>query len=397
MEMDRTKKKLLFFVILFAMTAVFSRQSQAAGQKNSDIPLPARIALSEAGKLMNRHSYDQALEILRAFQAKCGSSSASYAEGCRHPEVFFASGCCHMMKNRWKQAAEAFEQTVKKDPAHVSAWLNLAKACYELGDYSRAGHAFSKAYDSGSDKNPEHLYYSAAAYLMAKQPDPGIAAFEKLFRNHPGKVRTEWRENLVHAMLTANRQKQALPHIRLLAEHYSGEKQVQWQEILLHQYMQLGMRKEACNYAEFLTRQSPTCSKWWKALAHVELQDSKHKSALVALTIYSYLESLSEQEAGLLADLHMQVGIPSKAAPLYESSLRNRFDSRMLQNFVIALQQTGQSEKALEVLKRFAPGSKEPEMLRLKNNLLYHIERTQETDRACGQMAKTASRQGGPG
>lgn len=397
--MDRTKKKLLVFVIFFAMAAVFPRQSPAAAQKRGDIPLSARIALSEAGKLMNRQAYDQALEILRAFQAKGAGLAAaeSDSQGYHHAEVFFAAGTCHLMKNRWKQAAQAFEQSVKKDPGHVSAWLNLAKACYESSDYSRAGHAFAKAYDSSSDKNPEHLYYSAAAYLMAKQPDPGIAAFEKLFRNHPGKVRTEWRENLVHAMLTANRQKQALPHIRLLAEQYSGEKQVQWQEILLHQYMQLGMRKEACNYAESLTRQSPTCSKWWKALAHVELQDSKHKSALVALTIYSYLESLSEQEARLIADLHMQLGIPAKAAPLYESSLRKKFDSRMLQNLVIALQQMGQPEKALETLKRFAPESKEPEMLRLKNNLLHHIQRSQETERACVQMAKTAGRQGGPG
>ncbi len=397
--MDRTKTNLFLFAVLFALTAVFPRQSPAAAQKRSDIPLPARIALSEAGKLMNTHSYDQALEILRAFQAKGAglSAAAPDPEGWRHPEVFFASGCCHLMKNRWKQAAEAFEQTVKKAPNHVSAWLNLAKACYELGDCSRSGQAFAKAYDSSSDKNPEHLYYSAAAYLMAKQPDPGIAAFERLFKNHPGKVRTEWRENLVHAMLTANRQKQALPHIRVLAEQYSGEKQVQWQEILLHQYMQLGMRKEACNYAEFLTRQSPTCSRWWKALAHVHLQDSQHKSALVALTVYSYLEPLSGQEASLLADLHMQVGIPAKAAPLYEKSLQNRFDSRMLQNLVIALQQTGQPEKALEALKHFAPGSKDSDLLRLKNNLLHHIERSQETDRACVQMAKTSTKPGGSG
>lgn len=397
--MDGTKKNLLVFVIFFVMTAVFPRQSPGAAQKRSDIPLPARIALSEAGKLMNRHSYDQALEILRAFQAKCGSPAASDADskGCRHPEVFFAAGCCHLMKNRWKQAAEAFEQTVKKDPSHVSAWLNLAKACYESNAYSRAGHAFSKAYDSSSDKNPEHLYYSAAAWLMAKQSAPGIAALERLFKNHPGKVRTEWRENLVHALLTAKQQKQALPHIRVLAEQYSGEKQVQWQEILLQQYMQLGMGKEACRYAEFLTRQCPTCSKWWKALAHVHLQDSSHKSALVALTVYSYLEPLSGQEARLLADLHMQLGIPAKAAPVYEKNLQNRFDSRMLQNLVIALQQMGQPEKALETLNRFAPGSKEHDLRRLRNNLLHHIQRTQETDRACVQMAKTSAKQRGPG
>lgn len=362
------------------------------------MPPAVRAVLTKVSPLINQKAYDRAIETLNAFQSRGGPVPASGEpdpKGYRHPEIYFTLGTCYLLKNDYQPAVRAFEQALKQDPAHISAWLNLAKAAYELNDYSRAAHAFAKAYDNAPNKDPEHLYYSAAAYLMARRGKPSIAAFERLFKNHPDRITPAWRENFVHALLTADLTRRALPHIKLLAEHYSGEKQVRWQEILLHQYMQLDMRGQARTYALFLTRQAPTRAKWWKALAHVYLQDGDYKPALTALTVYSYLEKLSDQEAKLLADLHLQLGIPVKAAPLYEAVLQKKTDVRLLHNLMLALQQLGRPEQALKALQRSAPNTKDPNLLMLKADLLYNLERYEEAARTYRKTAKTDTKQKG--
>jgi tetratricopeptide (TPR) repeat protein len=387
-------------ILLLAVVGVgafpYSR-AQAASHRNN-MPPAVRAVLTKVTPLINQKAYDRAIETLNAFQSRGGPIPASGVQdpkGHHHPEIYFTLGTCHLLKNDYQPAVRAFEQALKQDPAHTSAMLNLAKAAYELKDYVRAGRAFAQAYENAPHKNPEHLYYSAVAYLMAQRSEPSIAAFEKLFNTHADRIAPAWRENFVHALLSADLAHRALPHIRLLAEQCTGEKKVRWQEILLHQYMQLDMREQARSYALFLTRQAPTRAKWWKALAHVYLIDGKYKPALTALTIFSYLEPLTDQETKLLADLHLQLGIPVKAAPLYEAALQQKTDPRLLHNLMLALQQLGRPTEALEALQRLAPATKAPELLMLKADLLYTLERYEEAARTYRQTAQTDTRSKG--
>lgn len=391
--------RLLVILLLTAVSAgAFPYpRAQAASNRNS-VPPAVRAVLTKVGPLIDQKAYDRAIEILNAFQSRglaVPISGGPDPKGYHHPEIYFTLGTCHLLKNDYQPAIQAFEQALKQAPVHISAWLNLAKAAYELNDYTKAGHAFAQAYENAPEKNPEHLYYSALAYLMAQRNEPSIAAFEKLFQNHADRIAPAWRENFVHALLTADLAHRALPHIRLLTEQCTGEKQVRWQEILLHQYMQLDMREQARIYALFLTRQAPTRAKWWKALAHVHLQDGKYKPALTALTICRYLEPLSDQETKLLADLHLQLGIPVKAAPLYEAVLQQKTDTRLLHNLMLALQQLGRPAEALKALHRLAPATKAPELLILKADLLYNLERYEEAARTYRQTAQTDTRNKG--
>lgn len=383
-------------LLLWIGCSFYSCPAEAASDQSS-LSQPARVALSTAITQMNQKAYDRAIATLVAFQSQANSvpESEADARGYHHPELCYTLGTCYLIQNNCKQAVAALEQALKKDPGHISAWLNLAKAFYELGDYARAGQSYTKAYDNAAEKNPEHLYFSAAACLMAHQYDAGVQAFQRLFGDHPERVQPAWRENFVHALLTAYRPRQALPHIRELADTCTGEKQIQWQEILLQQYLQLDMRSEARSYALLLTRQAPTRAKWWKALTHVELQDGKNESALVALTIYGFIEPLTDVETKLLADLNLQLGIPVKAAPLYEAGLKNSFNPRLLQNLMIALQQAGQPEKALDALKRFGPETREPDLLLLKADLLYELANFKLAAQAYRQVAGLDSKQKG--
>jgi tetratricopeptide (TPR) repeat protein len=384
--------------LFLIMAVVLPPRPCPAAPKMSDIPLPARVALSRAAALMREKAYDRAIEVLSAFQARGGppeKQAKTDPRGYHHPEIYFAIGTCYLFENDCKRAAPLFEKALEKDPAFISAWLNLARAEYELGDYRRAAQCFENAYDRAIPQNPEHLYYCGAAYLMAREYEPSIRAFQRLLKSHPEEFTLAWRETFVHALLSAGRPAEALPHIRLLTQSFTGEKQVQWQEILLQEYMQLDMRREALSYARSLTEQAPTRAKWWKALAHLHLQQNAYKPALAALTIYSYLSPLTDVEARLLADLHLQLGIPAKAAPLYESELAKKTDTRLLHNLVAALQQLGKPEEALEALMRFAPGSKDAELLVLRADLLYSLKLYRQAAESYLLAAKTDTRHTG--
>ena len=384
--------------LLLTLLALFLSQG-AARADQADLPVSVRVVLSKAGALIKDKQYDKAIAELAAFrdQWKPQETGQTDPKGHHHPEIYFALGTCRLLKEAYKAAAKDFEETVRLDPAHVGAWLNLAKASYELNDYPRAARSFGQAYAQAEKKNPEHLYYSAVAYLMAHQMPPCLAAFEKLFQAHAAAVQPAWRENYVHALLTADQPRKALPHIRQLAEQYSGEKQVQWQEILLYQYLQLDMQVQARDYALFLTRQAPLRAKWWKALAHVDLQAERYEPALVAMTVYSYLTPLDSQETKLLADLNLQLGIPVKAAPLYETALAEKTNPRLIRSLAMALQQLGKTEAALAALNRYAPAGrdKHPELMMLRADLLYTLENFKEAATAYRRAAEADTAKAG--
>ena len=386
-------KRIMSTAILFLFFIGFgaSPPKAEAGQHTKAVPMAARMVLAKASGLLNQKEYQKALEILTAFQGRCPAEttvSKSDRKGYHHPEVYFAIGTCYLLKDAHKEAVHMYEKALEKDSGHISAWLNLGKATYEIGEYSRAAQCFLKAYEHTATKNPEHLYNAATAYLMARDYQQSIHVFDTLLTRHPADVRNAWRETYVHALVSTGLSRRALPHIRVLAEAYEGEKKVQWQEILLDQYIQLDMREEAFRYALSLTRGAPTRAKWWKALTHVHLQAGRYVPALTALTIYGFLSPLSDSETKLLADLNLQVGIPVKAAAIYETALAIRLDETLLYNLMLAFRETGQPEKALQVFDRLALDCKKTDLLMLRAELLYELERFPEAGKAFVKLAE---------
>ncbi|MFH0784020.1 MAG: tetratricopeptide repeat protein [Pseudomonadota bacterium] len=364
---------LLLWMCIVILIISFTPEPGPAEEAKNNLPNAAKLVLVKAGKLMNDKDYAKAIALLVNFQAQTGKAEEAESKGCLHAEVHAALGTCYLLDNKFQQAARALELALQKNPRHLSARLNLAKAAYELHDYWEAAESFTKAYEITPEKNPEHLYFAAVAYLLAKRNDRSIALFEQLLATHRDKFRPEWRENLVHALLAAGDNRRALPHIRELTETYRDAKQVQWQEILLQQYLQLEMDNEALALVDLLTSRTPTEPKWWRALVHLHLQHSRYQPALTALLVAGYLEPLSEQELRLTADLYLQLGVPRKAAPLYETILKEKNNPQLLANLLLALQQLGQSEQAMALLEKFAPTTMTPELSIQKADLLYGL------------------------
>jgi tetratricopeptide (TPR) repeat protein len=320
-----------------------------------DLPAAVRMVLAEAGALMDKAQYDAAIEKLRAFEARGRASTSNGAVHpvYAHPMIHFALGNAYLLQEAYIPARQAFEYAVARHPDWVPAWLNLAKAHYELDAPAEAARCFLTAYEKGDGRNPEHLYLSAAAHLMAREYSASVVLFEQLLEHHPDQIVPEWREHMVHALFSDGRRRQALPHIRLLARTHEGDKRVQWQEILLHQYMHLEMHADALKLVRTLVEEAPAQAKWWKAKAHLHLNAQDFEPALIAMIVYGYLTPLSREERLLVADLHLQVGIPGRAAPLYEELLqRGDEDTHVLQNLVTALHRMGRLDAAHPAFRR---------------------------------------------
>jgi len=364
-----------------------------------DLPAAVRMVLGEVGDLINQEKYAAAVDKLLAFEARGrsaeargGAPQAVYS----HPMIHFALGNAYLLQESYAPARQAFERAVERHPAWVPAWLNLAKAHYELEAPAEAARCFFTAYENGGRQNAEHLYLSAAAHLMDRQYSASVARFEQLLDRHPDQMHSEWREHLVHALLSDDQPRRALPHIRRLAHTYEGDKRIQWQEILLHQYMHLEMHADALALARALVEQAPTLAKWWKAKAHLHLNAQDYEPALTAMIVYGFLAPLSRNERQLLADLHLQVGTPGQAAPLYESILQAEgADKRVLTNLVTALRQIGRPDAALEQLERHSDSRHDPDLLMLRADLLYGLERYADAADAYRLAAEGNSRQAG--
>ena len=379
-------------ILLLLVTALTAPGFAGKRPPDRALPLPVRVVLNRIQPLLQQEDYSRALERLLAFKARGGPTLAPGAadpKGYYHPEIYYAIGNCYLLQERFEQAACAYRQAVARDPAHTYAWLNLAKACYEMKDYAEAGRCFGKGYASAEKKNPEHLYLSAAAYLMAGDHLRSIVLFEQLLNHHPRAVLPQWKEYFVHALLAANQPQRALPFIRELASVYTGYKQIRWQEILLYQYLRLKMNSEALVLARTLTEQAPTTAKWWKALAHIQLNAGRNDDALAALTIYAFLTPLSLEEKRLLADLSLQTGIPIKAAPVYETCLKAKADRELVQRLIIAYRQLGRSDTALARLDDFGLKSDDGELWMLKGELLYTLKKFDQAAAAFRRAAKT--------
>ncbi|WP_028580511.1 tetratricopeptide repeat protein [Desulfogranum japonicum] len=387
-----TMRNICSTLLLVLLVTTFAN---AASGKQQSLPPRAQILLSKISPLLQKQQYARAAALIVERQSSCPLAQATRGKGYHHAEVYFALGNCYLLNTQYQLAERAYREAVTTDPEHTHAWLNLAKTYYELEQYLAAADCFSHGYASEESKNPEVLYYAAASLLMAEKPGKAVQVFEKLFATHADAIRDPWRENYVHALLAINKNRKALPQIRLLTEHYTGEKQIKWQEILLHQYLQLEMIKEAHSYAHFLTESAPQVEKWWKTLAHIQLNMDRGMNALASLVIYSYLTEPDYKESKLIADLCMQEGIPIKAEPLYRRWLEQKNDAKLLHRLVMAQYQLGKIEEALKTLGSYQSLVTTEGLLMLKGELHYRLDQFHEAETAFKQAALThESREG---
>ena len=368
---------ILCLAVLAALTVALAPDRARGGAVPDDPPLAARLVLREVSGLMDQKAYDEAIAKLTAFRDRGGptpSNGQPDPKGYHHPMIDLALGNLYLLKADPLAAMASLRRVVSALPDRVDAWLNLAKACYDTQAYAEAARCFANAYDRAPEKNPQYLFFSAAAHLLDKSPGAAIAAFERLFAAHAGQIEPQWRENFVQALLAGEKPRRALPIVRELAQSTAGGDRRRWQELLLHLYLQMEMAPEARAYARQLTQDDPATARWWKALVHVELAAAHYENALAALTVYGYLEPFTDTEKKLWADLNLQLQIPARAAPVYAELLERSPDRQLLEKLISAYRQMACYEEALNYLDRHRSDD-DPGLLMIRADLLYAAQR----------------------
>lgn len=358
----------VFFIIIFIIIAGPLNIEAADIQDN--IPFSTTIALERAQKLIQEHKLSQAIDLLENFKKDLDNKKKG-----GHPFLFFTLGNYYMEENNMNAACISYEAAVQTAADFSPAWLNLARANYELGHFNRAGECFIRGYDLEKEKRPVLLYYAANAFFSAKLYQRAMEVFNTLLKDHINEIEPRWQELPVHIFLELKQPEKALPHMEFLAKKLDGKVQTQWQETLLYHYMSLGMDKKAMDLVSFLTTQYPMEPRWWKGLARFNLEKNDFKNALVAMTIYSFLTPLTMDEKKLMADLYLEAGIPARALDLYQELSGSEKKPEMIKRAVLALEQMNLYEKALEILEHAIKKHENSlELNLIKGNILFALE-----------------------
>lgn len=398
---------LLVYVLAVFALVQFWVPVYASNQSN-DLPLAAGICVNRANQLIQAGKPNEAVKVLQKFQDQ--------QKGKNHYYIDFMLGNCFMMmdkshkntinKNHVNQAAAAYEKAVAKQPALSPAWLNLAQCLYTQGEMAKAAQAFIRGYDTAEVKNADTLYYASACWFFSNNYKAALDTFNQLLDRHKTLVKLEWKEILVNTLFALDKNRQALPWLKELAQDCTGKKQKQWQEVLLYQYVTLGMDKEALDYGLYLTRNDPGESKWWKSLAHIHLGKNRLEKGLQSLMIYGFLTPLTPSETILLADLYSACNIPLEAARCYENWVAHADDTSYkkegntlkvldkILKIAVAYMHGGDKDAALAWAEKGLALQMHPGLLRFKADLLFRDKQYKAACDAYEDLADFKSEQG---
>ncbi len=360
-----------------------------ASNQSNDLPLAAGICVNRANQLIQTGKPNEAVKVLQKFQDQ--------QNGKNHYYIDFMLGNCFMMMDEMDktqpdqtyvdQAAAAYEKAVAKQPNLSPAWLNLAQCLYTQGKMAKAARAFIRGYDTAEVKNADTLYYASACWFFSNNYKAALDTFNLLLDRHKTLVKLEWKEILVNTLFALDKNRQALPWLKELAQQCTGKKQKQWQEVLLYHYVTLGMDKEALSFALYLTRNDPGEPKWWKSLAHIHLGKNRLEKGLQSLMIYGFLTPLTPSETILLADLYSACNIPLEAARCYENWVAHADDTSYkkeentlkvldkIMKIAVAYMHGGDKDAALAWADRGLSLKTHPGLLRFKADLLFRDKR----------------------
>ncbi len=315
----------LFIFIIFV---VITGTAMAEGLK---LPPGAGICAGRATALAEKGKIQQAIDLLEKFNSKKAGKTESMvlARGYNHYYIHFLLGNYYLMlargdrdqksnDSRYAEAIEHFKDCLDKNHEFSAAWLNLAMAFYEASMFAKAAKSFEKGYETSKSPEPVHLYYACVCRLQAGAVKKAFDTFTRLMKNHPDKIKLQWKETWVTILFGLKRFRQALPYIEELAAKSGRPADRKWKKILLYQYMNLNMNQKALDYAGSLVRSDPVCPEWWKALCHLYLDKNLYEKGLASLIIYGYLSPMTREELRLEADLYRCLNIPDKASEIYK-------------------------------------------------------------------------------
>jgi len=363
-----------------------------AAQAEDNIPLSVRRVILQTQQLMSKHLYADALKLLdkHVHQSK------------HHYLVDFTVGNIYLLTDRREQAIPHYKMAVKKQPHHAGSWINLAQCYYAIERYPLAAQAFQHGYSSHKPPDAKLLYNAALCYLQGGEANLALPLLLQLLHDFPASVAIGWRGALVQVYLQLDRPYLAMEQLKILTKQTMADEQRRWRELLVQQYLVLKMADDALAAVEHYLGDDGLEPRWWQLLTYLQLESGHYPEALVAIKVLAYLRELSDDEMKLLADLHLNLGVPAQALRYYQQLQQHSpLDKYLLMRLAYANLNLHQPQQALAWTQRadkidvaLLNDGDRVSLLRLQAQLLFDLGRYTEAVTVFGRLAKMVKEPG---
>ena len=239
---------------------------------------------------------------------------------------------------RTAEALEQYRQAIALQPALDQGWMGLGDAAYDLERYEVAGEAFLAGYQCSSERRPEVLYYAAASYLMAEEPDKALPIFEDLVTRYGGRANLKWYQGLVISALG------------------TGEP----------------ARADA-GVDQLLTITPDDPEAWFLKYQHA-VGKRDFRTAAICLTAVGHLRDLTPTERKQLGDLHSVGEVPWLASRQYlqaVAALGSEADGDDWERLVSALVAAHETDEALTALDQALVAAPTRRLVALQGDVHY--------------------------
>ncbi|HKI48648.1 MAG TPA: tetratricopeptide repeat protein [Desulfobacteria bacterium] len=168
-------------IILFALSG---KSVLAENCPKEAMPVEPRLhaVITSTKKEIEKGRNQKALNLLADYSRKNSSKT--------HPQIPFLKGLIQYRLKRFEKSEILFKKAIELNPCFGEAWQNLAVLYYQQKQPEKAAEAMEKAFSLIKPKNTDLQYQSALFWLMAKEPEKGLATLEQLTKEAP--PRTKW-------------------------------------------------------------------------------------------------------------------------------------------------------------------------------------------------------------
>lgn len=302
----------------------------AAQTARADDATPA-AAVADGGSLARPDYYD--VERAPRFERRALLRASLYAESGDHvtaarlleehlrdhPDQDHPLVRLHLAQNQadagnTAAARDNYLRAVDLEPAMERAWFGLADAAYELTEYAAAAEAFERGYAVDPTRPADVLYYAAAAWLLADQPEQAVRVLEGLTADPLQPLQLRWVQCYLAAANRLEEPDLAAEALQRLLDAYPDDADVWY---LRYQY---------------------------------EAARRDFQAAAVALRVVGLLRTLSPEEEKQLGDLFLAAGVAHLAGEHYRRGLSPAATPAEIERLASALVAAHETDQALEVL-----------------------------------------------
>jgi tetratricopeptide (TPR) repeat protein len=295
-----------------------------------DVPRKGRLALFKAQEKKDKGDYAGAADILGDYIVKNSDES--------HFLVHYNYGNTLLRLDKPEEALQQYKTAVDMEPRFWQGWLNFGETAYNLEQYPRAAEAIMSGYRKSPEKNPRLLYFAAAAYLMAGNPDKSKPILEELVYADRDEPRLDWYRALIMSCID-------------LGDSGAGQQAV-----------------------DRMLKIFPGNPDAWELAYQFAASREDYRSAAVALTVKGYLEPLERNEIIQLGNLYAAIEVPWTAGIYLEKAMTTGSRPEDFERLASVYIASHESKKALETIERALASQPTAKLWSLLGDLYYMEE-----------------------